>query len=86
MNIKSFFASSLDPSKVSLTIESLAKMAIFLLGTYAMNKGFDPMQATNQIQAMRDAALVIVPACFALYHACYALYGIVRKLMVAKTV
>lgn len=83
--IKSFFASSLDPSKISLTVESLAKMAVFLFGAYAMNKGFDPTTATSQIQAIRDAVLVIVPAGFALYHACVALYGIIRKFMVTKT-
>ena len=84
MEIKSNFASSIDPTKVSLTVESLSKAVIFLVGYFAAAKGFDPATATTQAQALTDVTLSIVPACFALYHGLQAIYGITRKMFVDK--
>jgi hypothetical protein len=82
--LKNFFQSSIDPAKVSLTVESIAKMAIFLIGYFAVSKGFDVTQATTQVQAIRDVVLSLIPASFALYHGCTAIYGLVRKMFISK--
>lgn len=84
--IKTKFASSVDPSQVSLTISSATKMVIFLVGYFAAVKGFDPATATTNVQAISDIALSLVPACFALYHGLMTIYGIIRKLFVVKGV
>jgi len=84
MNIKSIFQSSHSPEEVSLTISSVFKVAIFLGGYLAMSKGFDPTFATTQLELIRDIVLSVVPAGFAVYHACVAVYGLVRKGFVAK--
>lgn len=84
MNIKSIFASSVDPSKISLTIESLSKVAIYGVTYYAVSKGFSVETATTQVQAITDLVLQLVPTVFALYHGVQAIYGLVRKVFVAK--
>jgi len=80
--IKPVFQSSLDPSKVSLTIQSIAKFLIFVAGTYAIHKGFDPVTATNVITQLSDILISAIPACFAMYHAGEAVWGVVRKFFV----
>lgn len=82
--IKPAFQSSIDPNKVSMTVESFSKMVIFLVGFFAIQKGFDPNVATTQIQAMTEVVISIVPACFAVYHGLQTVYGIARKMFVSK--
>lgn len=82
--IKSTFASSHNPEEVSLTVSSIFKVVIFLVATYATQKGLDATQATTNVEAIRDIVLSLVPASFALYHGCQAIYGLVRKMFVAK--
>ena len=82
MNIKSVFASSVDPTKISLTIESVAKFVIYAITAVALAKGLDPMQATTGVEQVRDILISIVPACFAVVHGCLAVYGVIRKFAV----
>lgn len=84
MNIKTLFASSLDPSKISLTVESISKVVIYMVAYYATTKGFNVATATTQVQAITDIVLQLVPMVFALYHGVQTIYGIVRKVFVAK--
>lgn len=84
MEIKSIFRSSLDPSKVSLTVQSISKMVIFFVGYIAVSKGLDPETATTQVEAITEIFVSIIPACFAVYHGLEAIYGIVRKFFVVK--
>ena len=77
--IKPFLRSSVDPNKISLTIESGAKFVIFFVGYFALAKGLDPATATTQIQAITDVVLSLVPACFAVYHGLQTVWGLVRK-------
>ena len=84
MEIKSIFQSSLDPSKVSLTVQGLAKFVTFIIITYATAKGFDPNEATNGVDQIKDIIISTIPACFALYHAGETVYGIVRKMFVQR--
>lgn len=82
--IKSTFASSHNPEEVSLTVSSIFKVVIFLVAMFATQKGFDVSTATNNVEAIRDIVISLVPACFALYHGCQAVYGLVRKMFIAK--
>lgn len=79
--LKSFLQSSVDPNKLSLTVQSLAKAIIFLVGYYAVSKGFDPTIATSQINQLTDVVINIIPAGFAVYHGIEAVWGITRKLI-----
>lgn len=85
MEIKKFFQSSHNPQEVSLTVQSVFKVVIFVVGYYAVKQGFDPMIATTQVEAIRDLVISTIPAGFAVYHAIIALYGLVRKVFVVKT-
>lgn len=78
------FQSSLDTTKISLTVSSVAKVAIFVVGAYAMAKGFDPTEATNGVQQITDIILSVIPACFAVFHGGEAIWGVVRKFFVVK--
>lgn len=82
--IKNLFASSLDQSKISLTVQALTKCAIFIVGYFAVSKGFDPMTATNGVQQVSDIVISLIPAILAVYHGGEAIYGIVRKFFVQK--
>ena len=84
--IKTIFQSSLDPNKVSLTITSISKFVTFLVLTYAVSKGFDPNTATTGVQQVTDIILSAVPACFAIWHAGEAIYGLIRKFFVVAPV
>ena len=82
--IKTIFASKLDPSNVSLAISGLTKTIIFVIGYFALSKGFDPSDATTQVQAVSDIVISLIPAVLAVYHGGEAIYGIVRKFFVEK--
>ncbi len=84
--IKPTFASSVDPSQISLTVSSIFKAAIFFVGYFAAAKGFDVTTATTQVEAIRDIVLTSIPAGFALFHAITAVWGLVRKVLVVKAV
>lgn len=76
---KGFLASSSDSTQLSLTVESGSKVLIGLIGWFALSKGMDAATATTQVQAILDLAAQMVPMIFALWHACIALFGLVRK-------
>src|ERR1700674_4383470 len=76
----SVFASSVDPTQLSLTIESLSKVLIGLIGWFAVSKGFDAATAQNQLQIIIDLTAQAVPIAFTLWNACMTIFGLVRKL------
>jgi hypothetical protein len=82
--IKSWAGSSMDSNKISLTVQAITKCAIFIVGYFAVSKGFDPMDATTQVQAISDIVISLIPAVLAVYHGGEAIYGIVRKFFVVK--
>lgn len=84
MDIKTIFQSSVDPSKISLTVQSITKFAIFVTATFLLSKGMNPAEATTAIQQISDILISVIPAGFAVFHACEAVYGIVRKFFVVK--
>ena len=77
--------SSVDPTKISLTIESLANFIGFIIGYYLMKKGFDPSVATNIVQYIADTTVTIIPTGFAMWHGVHAIFGAIRKLVIYST-
>ena len=76
-------ASSVDSSKVSLTVESGTKVILGLAAFYAASKGMNVDTATTQAQALIDVAASGVAAAVVVYHSIQTLYGMVRKVYVA---
>ena len=72
-------ASSQDPEQLSLTISSAAQLILWIVGLVAVNKGFNPMAATNAAQAYIDVVINAAPAVMVVYHAVMTFWGLVRK-------
>lgn len=82
--VKPIFQSSVDPNKVSMTIQGVSKAVVFMVTFFAVQKGFDPTQATNGIQQITDLLIVATPAILAVYHTGEAIYGVVRKMFATR--
>ncbi|MDE2105230.1 MAG: hypothetical protein KGL39_48845 [Patescibacteria group bacterium] len=80
---KGIFASSVDPTQLSLTIEGSSKVIIGIVAWFIASKGLDPSTATTQIQAIIDVVAQSVPIAFAAWSACIAIWGAIRKIYVA---
>jgi hypothetical protein len=72
-------ASSQDPSQLSLTVSSATQLILWIVGTVAVDKGFNPMTATNAAQAYIDVAINAAPAFMVVYHAVMFFWGLIRK-------
>lgn len=84
-NIQPAFQSSIDPTKLSLSIESGSK-ALIAFGTYIfMIKGIDATPFANQIEAITAAAITVISGSVGVWHGMQTLYGLVRKLFVKTT-
>lgn len=89
IQIPKLFQSSVDPAQVSLTVTSLGKILIGIIGTIAITKGVDPMivsqNASDVSQAAQNIAaqyVAVVPALYSAYHSVQFLWGFARKLSV----
>jgi len=78
---KGFLASSADPTgqTLSTTVLSLGKVLIGIAGYFAVSKGFDPMAAQTQLQAIIDLVATSIPIIYSLWHSMETLAGLVRK-------
>jgi hypothetical protein len=79
---KGLFASSIDPTQLSLTIESASKVLIGLIGWFAVSKGLDVATAQTQLQAIVDLIAQAIPVAFTLWNSLLTIWGLVRKLFV----
>jgi hypothetical protein len=79
---KGFTTSSVDPTQVSLTVESAGKVLIGIIGWFAVAKGLDAATAQTQLQVIIDLVAQSVPVAFTLWNAMMTGYGLVRKLCV----
>lgn len=82
-NIPTALQSSVDPKKISLTIESFGKTVIGLVAVLATYKGLDPAGATSAFQAIIDNVAIGVTAAFTVYNSAMTVYGLARKGYVA---
>jgi phage shock protein PspC (stress-responsive transcriptional regulator) len=80
--IKSWAQSSTDPTQLSLSVTSAAKVIIGIIGTLAAYRGIDSVTITTQLQAIVDIGVTLIPAGFTAYHSLQLLYGLTRKLFV----
>lgn len=82
--VKSMFASSVDPTEVSLTVSSAGKIIVSLLVMFLARKGFDPMVAKSGLEQIVDILVGLVPAVVALYHGYQMCVGLLRKIYYTK--
>jgi hypothetical protein len=80
-NLPKFLQSSIDPTKVSLTVESIGKALIGVVAMFAVAKGLNPDTATNQYQLLVDTVASGTAAVVTVYHSIGVVYGIVRKIV-----
>lgn len=78
---KGILASSQDPAQLSLTVESVSKVLIGLIGWFAVSKGMDVATAQTLLQQILDIVAQSIPMIYALYHAMHTAWGLVRKLL-----
>lgn len=83
-NIKPIFGSSINPTELSLTIESGSKTIIGLIGVFLAYRGINAVGVTDQLNAIVAVVVATIPAGFTVWHAMQTLYGLVRKLFVQK--
>lgn len=81
MTYPKFLASSVDPTQLSLTVESFSKVVIGLLAWWGVSKGFNVLTAQNQLQVIIDIIAQSVPIAFTLWNAMLTVWGLVRKLL-----
>lgn len=77
--IPEFAQSSVNPEEVSLTVQSLGKMAAGLVTFVAVLKGVDPILAQAAWGNFIAQITTAIPAGFVVWHAGNAVYGIGRK-------
>jgi prolipoprotein diacylglyceryltransferase len=70
---------------MSLTVESLGKVLIGVIGYFLVSKGMDAATAQTQLQAIVDLTAQAIPLAFTLWNSGLAIWGAVRKLLVAVT-
>lgn len=84
-NIPPALQSSIDPTQISLTIESTGKAVAGVVVFLAMLWGADPnVVQTNWAQTIALVATA-APAAYALWHSAAGLWGMARKVLVAIT-
>lgn len=83
-NIKPTFQSSIDPQKLSLTIESGSKTIIGIITFLLAYKGINSIAIANQLQEIVAVVVTVIPAGFSVWHAALTVYGLVRKMFVLR--
>lgn len=79
-NVPTWAQSSQDPTQISLTIESVGKALIGVVGFLLVSRGMDAATATNSLQQIIDLIASSVPLVFALWHSMVAVWGLIRKI------
>jgi len=82
-NIKPAFQSSIDPTKLSLSIESGSKVIIGIIGSLIALKGIDAAPITSQVQVIVDSVVTAITVGFTAWHSMQTVYGLVRKMFIA---
>lgn len=76
------FSSSVDPSQLSLMVESAGKVLVGLVGWYAVGHVADPAIAQSQAQAIIDMIAQAIPVGYSLWHLLNGIWGGLRKFFV----
>lgn len=75
-------SSSVNPQELSLTVESIGKVIIGIIGWVVVSKGMDAATAQTQLQALVDLVAQAIPMAFTLWASMLTGYGIIRKFIV----
>ena len=84
--VKTAFASSVDPTQISLSVESGSKVIIGIIGTLIAMKGIDASPITSQLQALVDQIVTAFTLGYTMYHTAQTAYGLIRKVYVTPVV
>ena len=88
--IPTYLQSSVDSTKISLTIESIGKTLAGVVAMFAAIKGIDPVIAQAAWGGFVGNATTFAVSAYTAYHAAQVVYGLLRKayikLFVNKTV
>lgn len=79
-NIPSYLQSSVDSTKISLTIESIGKTLGGLVLMYATIKGIDPAIAQQTWGIFVANVTTAAVGAYTAWHATEVVYGLIRKL------
>lgn len=74
------FTSSIDPTQLSLSVQSAAKVIVGIIGAYAAYRGLDQTTITTSLQQFTDIIVTLIPVAYATYHSLELAWGIVRKI------
>jgi hypothetical protein len=80
--IPTWAQSSTDPTEVSLTLTSIGKAGAGIITFLAMLGIVDPLITGQAWSELVASILTAVPAGFAVWHAGYVIWGLIRKLSV----
>lgn len=80
--IPRFAQSSVDPSKVSLTIESLGKAVAGLITFLGVLNVVDPIIANQAWGNFVASIITAIPVGYSVWNAGLALWGLIRKIAV----
>lgn len=79
MNLPTWIQSSVDPTQISLSVESAGKSLVGIITLIAILKGMDPATAQGQYQTFIDQAAILVASGYTVFHTAQTLYGLLRK-------
>ena len=77
------FSSSVDSTQLSLTVQSVAKVLIGLVGYYAAFKGLDQAAVTSNLQNAVDTIVTLIPVAYSAFYGLETVWGLLRKVFVA---
>lgn len=80
--IPTLLQSSIDPTKISLTIESFGKSIAGVIALVAITKGIDPVAATQGWDMIITQTITLVTAAYTIYQSINGIYGLLRKAFV----
>lgn len=78
-NIPTYLQSSVDPTKISTSIESFGKIIAGAVAFIAVLKGVDPAIASAQWGNFIQLVATGVPAAYTTWHTAELIFGLVRK-------
>lgn len=74
-------SSSVDSNQLSLTVESIGKILIGIVGYLAIGHVTNPADAQSQLQVIIDLTAQAIPMGYSLWHTLNAVWGAIRKLI-----
>lgn len=77
------FTSSVDPSQISLTVESVVRIIGLMVGGYGAIKGSHVVIDNTVIQQTTDALVAVITSGIVVWQSANLLFGLFRKVVTA---